>query len=543
MEDFQKVLEHVKIKILKYDPAKLRPIGTNTGTMDVRKFSKIISERLGGEIAEFPALIKAVHDVSSMEDIIAGYAEKAGVVVKAKETSDEIIIPPELANYTLNVNTMYSKKGEEFFLTTRDEFKSLGFSGEYYIQRCNIPLAEAYSMARGVKPVYNPRGNKGVTPSRNPQTGEKIKVFNTYIPPDWETWKVKNPTAWKDLPESCPRLLLDLLQHLIPSPKERRYFYGWLYASLTKRAYVYLILCGAPGTGKNRLKLVMKALHGKQNTVDGKKSTLTEKFNSQLSEGTLIWFDELKYTEEMENVMKEIQNDNMSIEKKGVDATESTDIHASMVISNNKPRDNFIAFDARKFTPLVIGKRDLKTAMSQEKIEDLSRKVDQGKEGYDILFVAQIAKWILRTGRKHYLANTSLEYKGKMFWTLAHTSMTRWQKRAIAILTENPILAESCFDQDEGGYLWSALEDKYKKRSGDRTITFPDYSSVRAFFEAFRNGSGVKAFNTKVLPGSNILGDFWIFTLTKNLDVITEASVTEAREKGATDGDDKEYAL
>ena len=127
-----------------------------------------------------------------------------------------------------------------------------------------------------------------------------------------------------------------------------------MYAALFNRAYTFLILCGAGGIGKNRLKLVNKALHGHHNAIDGKKSTFTERFNSQLYDCTEAWFDELTYTMDMENVMKEIQNDTISIERKGIDATRSTKIYASSVISNNKPRDNYIAFDARKFVPLQL---------------------------------------------------------------------------------------------------------------------------------------------------------------------------------------------
>src|SRR5690606_21243232 len=111
---------------------------------------------------------------------------------------------------------------------------------------------------------------------------------------------------------------------------------SWLYHSMFKRSFVYLILCGAPGTGKNRLKLVLRALHGHINTIDGKRSTLIERFNSQLADSTLAWFDELHYNMEMENTMKELQNDSISIERKGIDATRSTSIHASLIISNNK---------------------------------------------------------------------------------------------------------------------------------------------------------------------------------------------------------------
>src|SRR5690606_14664466 len=139
-------------------------------------------------------------------------------------------------------------------------------------------------------------------------------------------------------------------------------------------------------------------------------------------ESTLAWVDELRYDDEMENTMKELQNDSISIERKGIDTTRATKIHASIVISNNKPRANYIAFDARKFVALKIAGHRLEESMSLEEIDLLTRKVeDEKSEHFDSKFLAQIAKWIKRRGASKKWRN--LEYKGPMFWTLAHTSM------------------------------------------------------------------------------------------------------------------------
>jgi len=529
---FSEALGLCGIKIVKYNPVKSKPVITNIGTMDVKKFSKTIMDKLGAKITDYPSLFKAVYDIPKMTDIIERYSVKNNVIV---EENGDSVIPAELADHTLNVDITAKKGMDDFFVTTKEEYKS-NISGRYYIGKTSMPLPEAYRVARSVIPRYRPRNPPGVFQEFNRTTQEEENIFNSYIPPDWVVWRKKNPNRWQTLSEKPPALFMKLVTHLIPMKEERQYFYAWLYASLTKRAYVYLILCGAPGAGKNRLKLIMKALHGIENTVDGKKSTLSERFNSQLSNGTLTWFDELKYDSDMENVMKEIQNDYISIEKKGVDATTSSTIHSSMVISNNKPRDNFIAFDARKFVPLVIGSNDLKKSMTEEEISILTNKVEQANTDYDIKFVAQIVKFILRTGKRHFDNNVTLEYKGPMFWKLAHTSMTRWQKKAISFITEQGnSFTRQGWDEKEKAYVWSQLETKYSRRHGEKAMQFPDNSSVMSFFETFRDGNGKKAFKTARLPGSNILGDFYIYPLIKNIEIITEAIVMSEREKGQTD--------
>ncbi len=537
--ELKEALESAKIKIVKFDPSKQRGVDTSIGKYDINKFSKVLLEKLGAKLVKFPEVFEAAHDITKMGEMLGDLAREEGVSAGVTETE----IPADLADYTLNVNVTAKKGEDKFFITTKDEFISRT-TGEYFINRCNIPLPEAYRMARAVVPDYRPRGIPGVVMEKNPLTEEEENIYNLYIPADWAQWRKENPKLWTKLPASPPVLVMKLLKHLIPLDEERRYFYAWLYASLTTRSYVFLVMCGVPGSGKNRLKLMLRALHGRENTADGKRSTITEKFNSQLSQATLTWFDELKYNEEMENNMKEIQNDYISIEKKGVDATRSSKIHTSMVISNNKPRDNHLAFDARKFAPLVLAARDLRHGMTDPEIDLLTRKLDIGNPDYDVKFVAQIAKWILQIGAKHYKKWPNLEYRGPMFWTLAHTSMARWQKKAVTALMDKKTGAQIGWDPIEKAHLWSKVEEKITKRAGDtHGMSFPDYSTVKAFFDIFRDGQGNKAFDTKLVPGSNILGDFWIIPLIGNVSIITEATVAQQRERGLTSGEKKTYDL
>ncbi len=529
MSELSDALASAKLKITKYDPAKSRSVSTSRGTYSIEKFSKMLFEILGTESLNFPKVCDAFKDLEKMELLVAAHAKATKVEVREKQ----IIIPNELAGLTLNCNMAAKGRDDRFFLTHEDETVS-PITGEFYLLSHQLTPPEAVSISRNVVPEYLPRQAKGVfemTIGRKTRT-----VFNIYTPPEWTTYP-----KWDELPDKLPILFSKLVKHLFPLPEEREFFFYWLHASLFRRAFTFLVLCGAPGTGKNRLKIVMRALHEHVNTTDGKKSTLTERFNSQLGESTLTWFDELQYDADMENTMKELQNDSISIERKGVDATRATKIHSSIVISNNKPRDNHIAFDARKFVPLVVAKERLEASMAPAEIDALSLKVeDPTREEYDIHFIAQIAKWIERHGDSKKWPNQ--EYRGPMFWTLAHTSMTRWQKKA-AMLILDPSTRPSRVDYDEAkGYLWSALSEKGLRKNGDRTLQFPDHTSVKAFFEVFRDSKGRKAFSTKEVP-DNIMGDFWVKPLFKKTAIITEASVVEERNRASAKTVKEKYDL
>jgi len=520
-EELQRALESVNIRIVKLDRTKTRQVSTTAGTLTVENFAKKLLDKLGPGAFNFPKVAKTLYDTEATSQMLREFAAEQGILKEpvARPTT----VPDSMKDLTLNMDltAKSGQRGTEFFMTDLDEIVS-PISGSAYIKYFRLDDDMVLSMARPVIPVYEPRKKRGVF-NMNFQ-GQKHQVFNVYIPPKWN--KLRDRENKKVKP---PALFTKLVNHLFPIQEEREYFYDWAYASLYKRAFVYLILCGIPGSGKNRLKLVMRALHGHINSVDGKKSTLTERFNSQLSEATLAWFDELSYNAEMENVMKELQNDSIAIERKGIDATKGTRIHASLVISNNKARDNFIAMDARKFVPLVVNNQRLETSMTHAEINELTEKVEnEDGPNFDKRFLAQIANWLWMRGDRRKYPN--LEYKGPMFWRLALSSMTRWQKKAVYLVYDKNNRDERYgWDEKKKAFLWSAMEEKVGRKNGDRSLQFPDFTSVSAFFDIFRDGSGRKAFSTEPVKG-DFFGDFWVKPILSNIAIAADM-ILETQEK------------
>jgi hypothetical protein len=160
LSELKDALTSAKIKIVKYDPAKQRPVTTSIGTMDIRKFSGTLLEKLGADMLKFPEIIKAAHDQNAMRDMLEEYTKGTGTLVADDK---EVVIPAELQEYTLNVNLAAKKGEDQFFLTTKDEFVSR-MTGNFYIQRCNMPPPIAYSEARAVIPEYHPRKGPGIFP-------------------------------------------------------------------------------------------------------------------------------------------------------------------------------------------------------------------------------------------------------------------------------------------------------------------------------------------------------------------------------------------
>jgi len=528
MASLSKALEQANITLRKYDPQKARPVQTGDHTtLSISKFTSLIVSGLQKHLASFPEIVACINNPDKMQELLEEWAEENG-----SGSNVGVVVPEDLEDLTLNVDTSATRTGNRYFCTTADELKEEKVSGEYYIDKCGLDLQQAINTARAVVPRYLPRHSLGIHTHTDPTTNRKINFYNTYVPAPWALWKMKNPKEWEKLPSKPPSDLIEMIKHIIPLKEEREYFYAWTYTSIERRAYVFLVLQGIPGLGKNRLQVLLNALHGKSNSVNGKRETFGangSKFNGQLFGSTLAWFDELKYDNEMEPRMKEYQNDTASKELKGVDATGSSDLFCSMVISNNYQRDNYILFNSRKFAPIVLGTVPLKELMSEEIIGKISDKLDESNPNFDVKYVAQIAKWILKIGPKYEANYTRLEYQGPKFWELAHSSMSRWQKVVVvALTTRNTKGYFPGWNESKKMFQWTQVEAALRRKKDLSDKDYRDPSTVKAFFDNYRDTEGKKVFETKAFTGS-ILQDFWVWPI-QGVESVLGAVTVETEE-------------
>lgn len=510
MSKLKAALEAAGIIVKKYDKDKARPVYTSDRNITVGKFAEELRKALGKDLKNHPEVLDGIQDHAAMEELLEEYVEAEGLSASG---GGGILIAPEVAHLTLNIDMSSSDAGlKKFFCTTAEEIVDPSVSGQYYMGKSGVSPADGFHVARPVVPRYMPRKGPGVLPMLDKATNQTVNYYNMYIPPEWERWRRRNPKAWTKLPAKPPSDIIAMLKHVLPLKTEREYFYAWVYTSITSRAMVYMVLCGKPGLGKNRIKLLLRALHGEHNSVDGKKETFganQSKFNSQMAESTLNWLDELKITQDMEPRMKEYQNPFISIERKGVDATRSTEIFCSMVVSNNELRDNYLPFNARKFAPLVTGPTDLKLTMTDQEITEMSDRLGETPGKMDVRYVAQIAKWLLTIGPKHVAKFRHLEYKGPMFWEMAHASMSHWQKSLILYLTtqtsRGPIAG---WDEQRQAFQWSKAEEALRRKK-EFDIKSIHMATIRPFLENYCDRSGKKVFEIEpILDG--VMDDFWV---------------------------------
>lgn len=518
-------MDAINQKVRKIDLNKRRPVLLENHTaMDFEKFAEFLANALRRIYKDH----QDVFDVAINEERHADFIEM--VKLHARNTRclvGDSVRPESLTDYQLNMDL--ESDPTKFFVTTKDEYLS-AISGAAFIQMMGMKNDEAVANARHVFMEYDPRGSKGVRSVKNSR--ESRQVFNTYVPPLWRghaNVKMKNPKIHP--------LFLKCIKHVFPIKIERQFFYAWLYASIFRRAPTYLILCGNAGLGKNRIKLLLRALHGHENTPDGKRSSLTERFNSQVERTTLLWFDELNFNEAVENILKEMQNETLSIERKGIDATRSTKIFSSMVISNNYPRNNYIQFDSRKFVPLELGTTRLGTSMTNKEIDSLTRMTafPEAKE-FDVAALAELVGWLKLNGPALVEKFPNLEYKGPMFYRLAHTTMSRWQTAIIQfILSPEKLKSAFVSDRKELGVRWTTLEKDIKRLLG-KGYHMPHTETIRRFLEIYCSLKGEQGF--KVTPVKDAInGDFYVKPLIKALPKVEELAHSTSIDEEESDID------
>ncbi len=527
-ENLKLVLRENGFMPVRVDVNKQRsPIKTRKGSFNFKTFQAELLHNFSVQLTTLGLLnYMLTPNLDDFIQLISGLEE---------ESSDlgDIEVPEEYKGLTLYLDNSSSGKELKFFLAD-GEHTVVPISGAAYMRSCGLSEEQGIHFAKHVTPFYDPKAPRGISPLELSSTIETAG-FNTYSPPRWrEHYPRKGAEA------KCPLLIQKLIEHVIPISIEREFFYRWVRKSLRGRSPTFLVLCGLAGVGKNRLNILMSSLHGHVNRVAGKRTTLTGSFNWQLAESTLVWFDELSYNQQLENTMKELPNDQISIERKGVDATRSTKLFGSYIISNNKLRDNYFAFDARKFAALVLNVERLETGMPPSSISKLSARIDEANPEFDPAMLARFVHFLDSLPEDDDYLFPHMEYKGPMFWRIAYASMSRWQKVTIETLLTAPkkgssggVMGMAALEYEKGkGFLWSKVEKVMQKKKGKGgNDSLADYSTVKYFLDKFRDGSGKIIFQTKAIDG-DAMGDFYVKVTNTEVKIISETDLEALKEEG-----------
>jgi hypothetical protein len=385
--------------------------------------------------------------------------------------------------------------------------------------RISFEISNPEDSAKPVMPVYNPTFKKGLFQYET-NAGDVVDAVNSYIPPKWVDY-------FEDAEPILPREVKGLFSQ-IDGDLDRKYFLYFLRKMIWGKNSSYLILQGSGGIGKTTMKSVFKALVGGSNFATGKNSLFKSVFNSSLENTKLMVFDEAYYTYDEEPFMKELPNPSISIEAKFKNSTRETKVFSSFILMNNKEKDNYIAYDARKFCPVRLHTRRLETVLNTEEIETITKKCGDSlnQSDYDPKYIASIAKYLYEKCDYSDLFPQG-EYRGPKFWQICRTSMFAWQASIIDAL-ENPI---DYLGQAKGAEIINAIDAKQlsysilqnkilqsfkDNKKGRSAPKFPnDYSSARHFLDIYRDLNGGIVYTTKNIPDKYSYDDFYVEVFKK----------------------------
>ena len=203
-----------------------------------------------------------------------------------------------------------------------------------------------------VIPRFNPVCPDLIFESSDDITGiagkEPLTYLNTAIPPFW---------VFPDY-DHCPPVIgpfiTKLVNHLFPLSDEREKVLDWVHYALVSKNGTALCLVGDRGTGKSTFMEILRELIGTGYTELASEAVLTDKFNGQLHNKRLVYFEEVKLTEKkFIDKVKAWCNDNLAIEKKGSDSFTAENFASMAFLMNDMASIKILPQERRFSIPLV----------------------------------------------------------------------------------------------------------------------------------------------------------------------------------------------
>lgn len=254
--------------------------------------------------------------------------------------------------------------------------------------------------------------------------GIQVKSLNTCPVPWFFDEKYSDIT-----PKMHPEIK-EFFTHLFPIKEEREYVFDWMYHMVESRNNTALSLIGKRGVGKDIFAKICASMFESEYVSIVGQSFLDEKFNAAQDKKRLLILSEVNIKDDRaQDTLKRNINDDISIEKKGVDSY-TTKNNSSMLILSNRAVDFGISQTERRYSIPEIATKNLKEIWENDRINDFVNMVEKKSEGSDVI-MAEFAHWICKREPK-YGANDPL--KGPSFYRIAEYTTPEWIKALIEFL-------------------------------------------------------------------------------------------------------------
>lgn len=365
----------------------------------------------------------------------------------------------------------YGSKKVEFFDVERREI--VDYDEEKYRAKKGLETrADLIRSCFSGKLKFNPMNENPIYVEEI--NGLKYQVFNKCNTPKWFS---RSPT--KDNIEGS--LIEKLLFNLFPEKESRDVALSWAYHAYTSRNQTYLMLVGLQGVGKGLFTSLLSQLVGPKYTEVCPDSFLKDKFNGAMKDKRFLILDEIEIVEGVVGRLKQIANDFVPYEPKGVDSTTIRN-YTSTCLTSNSIGDMAVSPQDRRFSAVSIGNTPLLTVMSQALVDALGEMVRRTQDEEPHEEVVNFCHWLLKEYKNTKYSNTYV-HKGDHYYEMSFKGLQTFQQFLVTFITEDYDLS------GDTSYFISELNIKYKKYSskGPREKwSLPNNKSIDSFLSTYK---------------------------------------------------------
>jgi hypothetical protein len=331
------------------------------------------------------------------------------------ERKQNISMDPDLESITIGLDLM---KKQYYIIDEgclqKDDFES------WKVGVDEDQLGLLMSNIEKMIPAFHPDKPSSWVETINTTKGPKdYKMYNRYIPPYWK--QNKEP---KDFSDIGPKLLM-FFETFIPDKEERDWTIYWLYTLMTRRCEYILTLRGIQGSGKTLLAQLIMIIAGEENSSLAGLRFGTDKFNSEISNKKFVFLDEFKMKEVQRETFKNISNDKIIIEGKGLDPITAKN-HCSYCIATNYRKYIILEHNDRRFFVPKLCEKKIDTVIDQKVLDFLWDNSRPDNAGYRE-FCVKFPMWV-----KHYVESNNIKkdfrfpLKTQEFYDICETHKPKW---------------------------------------------------------------------------------------------------------------------
>jgi hypothetical protein len=308
-------------------------------------------------------------------------------------------------------------------------------------------------------------------------------IFDPTLPyghiPEQEAFNRYRRIEWENIEDiELPICYPEFFDKFCPDPFQRANIYAWAYFSEVVRLNYSLVLYATKGTGKSTFIEILKALHGREFTVQISDGYFDNKFSGEIEGMKLAILEEVVCRGlKAKSKLKAMMNDYIVVEKKGQNPKSNVRSFCNFIFTTNSAHSLEIDPDDRRFYVPDISNDKMPTSLVVDVLNGLR----------DLKVLKAIRKYF----QENMNSTLDLNYPvkdNKNYWEMVRSSAPDAYDFILSELESSKGVEQSYAELKT---IWGKKQHKFSGR-------FPQRSQVKRFFDEYKpNGKHYVITNAK----------------------------------------------